>query len=78
MHFIVGGRAVGAGCGQQAQILAMRRARAVVYARGEVRVARNCMATIGQVGNVEAANIKLGKAGASAGWGADRIPVALR
>lgn len=31
---------------------------------GEVRmVARNCMATIGQVGNVEAANIKLGKAG---------------
>jgi len=31
---------------------------------GEVRVvARNCMATIGQVGNVESANIKLGKAG---------------
>ena len=31
---------------------------------GEVRVvARNCMATIGQVGNVEAANFKLGKAG---------------
>lgn len=31
---------------------------------GEVRVvARDCMATIGQVGNVESANIKLGKAG---------------
>jgi large subunit ribosomal protein L2 len=33
---------------------------------GEVRmVAHNCMATIGQVGNIEASNIKLGKAGRS-------------
>jgi large subunit ribosomal protein L2 len=33
---------------------------------GEVRlVAHNCMATIGQVGNVESGNIKLGKAGRS-------------
>ncbi|MCL2153705.1 MAG: 50S ribosomal protein L2 [Oscillospiraceae bacterium] len=53
------------GAGTQAQLMAREGATAQVrMPSGEYRIVRsNCMATIGQVGNVDHANIHIGKAG---------------
>ena len=63
------------GAGTSAQVLA-REEEGYVMLRmpsGEVRrINANCMATIGQVGNVDHKNIKLGKAAGLATWAAGR------
>ena len=66
MHRGKGGQLV-RGAGTSAQVLAREEAHVMLrMPSGEVRrIDAECMATIGQVGNVDHKNIKLGKAGAN-------------
>ncbi len=66
--------------GAQAQLVSKEGGIALLkLPSGEVRrVQIDCMATVGQVGNVEHENVSLGKAGRSRWLGNDRITAASR
>ena len=66
--------------GTQAQLVSREGGVALLkLPSGEIRrVLVECMATIGQVGNVDHENVSLGKAGASAGWARGRTIAACR